>query len=65
MTRACNRCGAMVPNWRNVLDNLCGLCFAKAQDEADRRRAKFEALLASGMSREDANAEMIRRMWAN
>lgn len=65
MTHACRDCKAPILNWRSVLDNLCGLCLAKAKDEADRLREQFEGLLASGMSREDANEEMIRRLWAN
>lgn len=65
MTKPCRKCKAPVRNWRTVLDNLCGLCFAKALDEAAKLRVQFEALLASGMSREAANDEMIRRMGAN
>ncbi len=64
MTRPCNCCGAPVRNWRTVLDNLCGLCFAVALDGQDALRVTFEALLASGMSRPAANAEMIRRLTA-
>ena len=65
MTHVCKGCGASVRNWQTVLDNLCGLCRTKMLDEMEVLRSQFAALLASGMSREDANAEMIRRMWAN
>lgn len=65
MTKPCKQCKTPVRNWRTVLDNLCGLCFAKALDEADVLRGQFEALLASGMSRKAANVEMIRRIGSN
>lgn len=65
MTKPCRQCKAPVRNWRTCLDNLCGLCFAKALDEANVLRGQFEALLVAGMSNKDANAEMIRRIEAN
>lgn len=33
---------------------LCGTCLEKAMAEAEVRRGQFEALLAAGVSREDA-----------
>lgn len=41
---------------------LCEPCLDRAHDEMAVKRIEFEALLAAGVSRADANAIMIARM---
>lgn len=70
MTDFCNHCGA--PDAINigiiqegvdtgVHGNLCAGCLDDALTEMERLREEFEALLAAGVSRDDANIVMMTR----
>lgn len=67
----CAKCGVDIARGVDVVDAdgnlvgtgyLCHECMAQALAGAERMRREFEELLAGGMSREDANTEMIRRI---
>lgn len=45
-------------------ESICCECFEEAAAGAARWRAEFEALLAAGVSRAQANATIIARMEA-
>lgn len=67
--RACYRCGepgsaVEVTHEDKIvaLGALCDHCFARAVEEAAELRIQFEALLAAGASREEANARMIEKI---
>jgi|JI10StandDraft_1071094.scaffolds.fasta_scaffold07392_8 hypothetical protein len=59
----CPRCDGPCTQVARINDGpeflTCGPCLAAAMREADALRERFEALVASGMTRENANLSMI------
>lgn len=65
---ACRCCGAetqSIAQFTGLIEAtvpLCDRCYEDARTGAADLRAQFEALLAGGMTREQANAVMIARI---
>ena len=64
----CRRCGApaaiveIACEQRVISGALCDACRTNALDELALLRTEFEGLVAAGLSREEANRMMIRKI---